>query len=50
MAMSVSAQMTVILEYVGKHDFPVSAYPKVGEWLRAMVLAGDAKGNNGGAQ
>jgi predicted peptidase len=31
------ATTTLIIEDVGKHEFPVSAYPKVGVWLRETL-------------
>ncbi len=33
-AKAAGAKATLIVEDVGKHDFPVSAYPAVREWLR----------------
>jgi thioredoxin-dependent peroxiredoxin len=37
-AQAAGAKATLIVEDVGKHGFPVSAYPKVGQWLRNVAL------------
>lgn len=31
------AKATLLVEDVGKHDFPVSAYPAVRQWLRRVI-------------
>ena len=33
-AKAAGAKAELLVEDVGKHDFPVKAYPKVGAWLR----------------
>lgn len=37
-AEAAGAKATLLVEDVGKHDFPVSAYPKVREWLLETAL------------
>ncbi len=37
-AKAAGARATLVVEDVGKHDFPVSAYPAVRGWLRGPVL------------
>lgn len=37
-AKAAGAKATLIVEDVGKHDFPVSAYPAVREWLRKPAM------------
>ena len=37
-AKAAGAKATLIVEDVGKHDFPVSAYPAVREWLRGPAM------------
>lgn len=37
-AAAAGAQASLIVEDVGKHDFPVSAYPKVRAWLRGTAM------------
>ncbi|MCX6904244.1 MAG: hypothetical protein NTW03_12365, partial [Verrucomicrobia bacterium] len=36
-AKAAGAKATLLVEDVGKHDFPVSAYPAVGQWLYEAV-------------
>ncbi|HEX2971851.1 MAG TPA: hypothetical protein VHP11_05935 [Tepidisphaeraceae bacterium] len=36
-AKAAGAKATLLVEDVGKHDFPTSAYPAVGQWLREAV-------------
>jgi predicted esterase len=36
-AKAAGAKATLVVEDVGRHDFPVSAYPAVRQWLRASV-------------
>jgi len=36
-AKAAGAKTTFIIEDVGKHEFPVAAYPKVGAWLRGTL-------------
>lgn len=49
-AKTAGAQASLIFENVGKHTFPESAYPKVGEWLRGAALAATAADGNGGIE
>jgi predicted peptidase len=37
-AKAAGAKATLVVEDVGKHDFPVSAYPAVRQWLRGPAL------------
>lgn len=37
-ARAAGASVTLIAVDVGKHDFPVSAYPAVREWLRGPAM------------
>jgi polyhydroxybutyrate depolymerase len=37
-AKAAGAQATLIVEDVGKHDFPTSAYPAVRNWLRGLAI------------
>jgi predicted peptidase len=37
-AKAAGAKATLLVEDVGKHDFPVSAYPDVGQWLRGVAM------------
>jgi predicted esterase len=37
-ARAARARSTLLVEDVGKHDFPVSAYPAVGRWLRGPAM------------
>ena len=39
-AKAAGARTTFLCEDVGKHDFPVSAYPAVREWLHGPALEG----------
>jgi predicted peptidase len=36
-AKTAGAKATLLVEDVGKHDFPVSAYPAVRQWLRSVI-------------
>lgn len=36
-AKAAGAKAKLLVEDVGKHDFPVSAYPAVGQWLRSVI-------------
>jgi hypothetical protein len=36
-AKAAGAEATLVVEDVGKHDFPVSAYPAVRQWLRKVI-------------
>jgi 23S rRNA G2069 N7-methylase RlmK/C1962 C5-methylase RlmI len=38
-AKAAGARAAFICEDVGKHDFPVSAYPAVREWLRGPAMS-----------
>jgi predicted peptidase len=38
-AKAAGARATLVFEDVGKHDFPVSAYPAVREWLRGPAMS-----------
>jgi len=37
-ANAAGAKATLLIEDIGKHEFPVSAYPAVGSWLRETVM------------
>jgi predicted peptidase len=37
-AKAAGAKATLLVEDVGKHDFPASAYPAVGQWLRGAAM------------
>jgi fructoselysine-6-P-deglycase FrlB-like protein len=37
-AKAAGAKVTFVFEDVSKHDFPVSAYPAVREWLRGPAI------------
>jgi len=37
-AKAAGARTTFLLDDVGKHDFPVSAYPAVRKWLRGPAM------------
>jgi len=37
-AKAAGAKATLVVEDVGKHDFPVSAYPAVRAWLRGPAM------------
>jgi len=39
-AKAAGVKATLLIEDVGKHDFPVSAYPAVGQWLYGAVKEG----------
>ena len=38
-AKAAGARATFVFEDVGKHDFPMSAYPAVREWLRGPAMS-----------
>ena len=42
-AKAAGTKATFVLEDVGKHDFPVSAYPAVREWLRGPGMSNPAE-------
>lgn len=46
-AKAAGAKTTFIFEDVGKHDFPISAYPAVREWLRGPALDPSDSTKNG---
>jgi hypothetical protein len=37
-AKAAGAKASLIVEDVGKHDFPKSAYPAVGQWLNGPAM------------